>query len=117
MMLSTRIILVAAGGLVIFVSGVFFDVKLTRWVFENEGQSAEPLLKRAAPAWNLEASQYSYKGVQSTKGWVIVHRWERRTDEETEIVDVTSTDGLVCYSKWDRDLSQYQNVGCLRYPD
>jgi hypothetical protein len=117
MTLSTKTVFIAAAGLVMFVFGVFSDVKLTRWVFENDGRSAEPLLKRAALAWNLDASRYSYKGVQSTKGWVIVHRWERRTGEETEIVDVTSTDGLVCYSKRDRDLSQYQNIGCLRYPD
>ena len=92
------------------------DTRFARWVYEDGGRTSEPLLKRAGPAWGVDASRYNYAGVHSTKGWVIVHRWEHR-DRQTEVVDVTPVEGLVCYAKRNNNSSEYRNIGCVHYPE
>lgn len=102
--------------LVLIVSLVAADTKVARWLYDDGGHTSNTLLKRAAPAWSLDAASYRYAGVRSTKGWVIVHRWESRNGRHVEVIDVTVVEGLVCYSRRDNDTGQLRIVGCNRYP-
>ena len=117
---QTKIALVTVVSLALLILAalmVVVDTKVARWVYDDDGRTSAKLLERAAPAWSLDVKGYRYAGVRSTKGWVIVHRWESRDGNLTEVVDVTSIEGLVCYSRRDSDSGELKNVGCHQYSE
>lgn len=114
----TKIALTLLVGLIVFglaASLVAGDTKVARWIYDDGGRTSEALLKRAASAWNLDVKSYKYAGVRSTKGWVIVHQWEHSNGHQTELVYVTSVEGLVCHARRNNDSGQLQNIGCHQY--
>lgn len=120
MKIFAKIALVAAVALALLVFAallVIGDTNVARWIYNDDGRTSAKLLERAAPAWNLDVKNYRYLGVRSTKGWVIVHRWERRDGGQTDVVDVSSVEGLVCYSRRSNDSGEFKNVGCQQYPE
>ena len=93
------------------------DTKFARWVYNDGGRSSEPLLRGAAPAWGLDEKKFRYVGVRSTKGWIIIDKWENVTELQKEEIIITSVEGLVCYSKSNKNSDQLQHVGCYQFPD
>lgn len=87
------------------------------WLNAHDESAAEALMKRAAPAWELDTGRYKSVGIQSIRGGVIVRRWEHSDALQTDVIDVTFVEGLVCYSKKNNDSSQYRNIGCVHYPE
>ena len=116
----SKIALVAAVALALLVFAALLvvgDTNVARWVYNDDGRTSAKLLERAAPAWNLDVKNYRYSGVRSTRGWVIVHRCERRDGGQTEIVDVSSVEGLVCYSRRSNDSGELETFGCHQYSE
>jgi hypothetical protein len=86
------------------------------WLNAHDESVAEALMKRAAAAWELDTGRYKSVGIQSIRGGVVVRRWEHSDGRQTDVIDVTFVEGLVCYSKINNASSQYRNIGCVHYP-
>jgi hypothetical protein len=86
------------------------------WLNAHDASAAEALMKKAAGAWEIDTGRYKSVGIQSIRGGVVVRRWEHSNALQTEALDVTFVEGLVCYSKRNNNSSQYQNIGCVHYP-
>lgn len=89
----------------------------TVWLNAHDERTAQALMERAAIAWELDIGQYKSVGIQSIRGGVVVRRWEHSNALQTDVIDVTFVEGLVCYSKRNNDSSQYRSIGCLHYPE
>ena len=87
------------------------------WLNAHDQSLTEALMREGAPSWELDADQYRFVGVQSMNGGIVVHRWEHLEGLQTGVIDATFVEGLVCHSKRNNNSGQYQNFGCVHYPD
>jgi hypothetical protein len=100
-------------GLVVVLLAVLV-VFTARWLDVSAEQQAESLFKRAAQSWGLDSTSYRSIGIRSNVGGVVVRTWQSEHPAQTDGVDVTAAEGLVC--RW-RRLSvsnELQNLGCLQ---
>jgi hypothetical protein len=86
------------------------------WLNAHDENAAKALMERAAVAWELDTGRYTSIGIQSMRGGVVVRRWEHSDALQTDVIDVTLVEGLVCYSKRNNNSGQYRNIGCVHHP-